>query len=506
MSSDFSFLKEIGIEEINDGVYNGKWFGSGDVYESISPSTNKPIAKIRGGNAADYETCISSMQKSMAAWQATPMPKRGEIVRAIGTELEKYIEPLAKLISAEMGKILVEARGEVQEFIDVCNMAQGLSRTIGGQVLPSERPDHFMLENWNPLGMIGVITAFNFPMAVCGWNASLSMVCGNVQIWKGATTTSLCSIAITKIVAKVLDAHKVDGAIFSLICGPGRSIGELVIQDKRLALISFTGSTSIGTRVSTSVHARFGRTILELGGNNALIVMDDADIDMAVRSALFAAVGTCGQRCTTCRRLIVHEKVYDSVVEKLSRAYASIKIGNPLEDGVLCGPLHTKSAVKEYTEGLERIQSQGGKILVGGKFLGTNGGNFVEPTIVAIEHDKPIVKEELFVPVLYIIKCKSIEEAIQFNNEVPQGLSSSLFTSNLSNAFKWVGPAGSDCGIVNVNVPTNGAEVGGAFGGEKETGGGRESGGDSWKQYMRRVTSTINYGKTLPLAQGINFS
>ncbi|PRP76506.1 aldehyde dehydrogenase [Planoprotostelium fungivorum] len=503
---DYPFLKELGIEEENEGVYDGEWFGSGEYFTTVNPANNKPIARIRGGTAADYERCIKSMQATTVEWQATPMPKRGELVRAIGQEVQKFIEPLGKLVSLEMGKILVEGRGEVQEFVDICDMAQGMSRTIGGQVLPSERPEHFMLENWNPLGLIGVITAFNFPMAVCGWNAALSLICGNAQIWKGATTTSLCSIAITKIVDRVLKKMNVPPAIFSLICGPGRSIGELLIQDKRLALVSFTGSTNIGTRVSTSVHSRFGRTILELGGNNALIIMDDADIDMAVRSALFAAVGTCGQRCTTCRRLIVHEKVYDEVVDRLTRAYKTIKIGSPLEEGVLCGPLHTQSAVKEYTEGLKRIQSEGGKIIAGGNFLGTNGGNFVEPTIVTIEHDKPIVKEELFVPILYIIKCSSIENAILYNNEVPQGLSSSLFTRNVGNAFKWIGPSGSDCGIVNVNVPTNGAEVGGAFGGEKETGGGRESGGDSWKQYMRRVTSTINYGKSLPLAQGINFS
>jgi len=506
MYAQHPFLKELGIEEENAGVYNGKWFGSGDVYTTVSPSNNKPIARIRGGTAADYDECIKSMQAAMKEWQNTPMPKRGDVVRAIGQEIKKYIDPLGRLISLEMGKIFVEAKGEVQEFIDVCDMAQGMSRTISGQVIPSERPEHFMLENWNPLGLIGVITAFNFPMAVCGWNASLGLVCGNPQIWKGATTTSLCSIAITKIVDRVLKEMNVPPAIFSLICGPGRSVGELLIQDKRLALVSFTGSTNIGKRVSTSVHERFGRTILELGGNNAIIIMDDANLDMAVRSALFASVGTCGQRCTTTRRLIVHEKVYDKVLEDLKKAYKSIKIGNPLEDGVLCGPLHTPSAVKEYTEGLKRIQSEGGKIVAGGNFLGNDGGNFVEPTIVEIEHDKPIVKEELFVPIVYVIKCNSLDQAIEYNNEVPQGLSSSLFTASVQNAFKWVGPNGSDCGLVNVNVPTNGAEVGGAFGGEKETGGGRESGSDSWKQYMRRVTSTINYGSSLPLAQGINFS
>jgi len=502
--NQYPFLKELGIEEENLGVYNGKWFGSGDSYVTYNPTDNKPIARIKAGNKEDYEACIKAMQEAIPLWQSTPMPKRGELVRQIGEAMRRKKDALGRLISLEMGKILAEGLGEVQEFIDICDYATGLSRTINGQVLPSERPGHFMMEQWHPLGMVGIITAFNFPCAVLGWNAAISLVCGNVEIWKGATTTSLITLAVTKIIAEVLERNNLPGGIATTICGPGRSIGELFINDHRLHLISFTGSTEIGKRISTAVHGRFGRTILELGGNNAVAVMDDADIDMAVRTILFGSVGTAGQRCTTSRRAILHEKIYDQVVEKLLHAYKSIRIGNPLTEGTLCGPLHTKSAVKEYEDGLKDILANGGKIIAGGKVV-PGDGNFVEPTIVAINHDAPIVKTELFVPILYVMKCKDIHEAIQFNNEVPQGLSSSLFTQNPANIFAWTGPGGSDCGIVNVNVSTSGAEIGGAFGGEKETGGGRESGSDSWKQYMRRATTTLNYSKQLPLAQGIKF-
>jgi aldehyde dehydrogenase family 7 protein A1 len=503
--SEYPFLKELEIEEENNGVYNGKWFSSGEFYVTYNPINNKPIAKIKAGTKEDYQNCISSMKQATKIWQNIPAPKRGDIVRQIGDLLREKKEPLAKLISLEMGKIFSESLGEVQEFIDICDYACGLSRIIGGYIFPSERPNHFMMEVWNPLGMIGIITAFNFPVAVCGWNSSISLVCGNVQIWKGATTTSLTTIAVTKIVAKVLEKNNLPGSIFSIICGQGRAIGELFISDPNLQLISFTGSTEVGKRISEKVHSRFGRTILELGGNNAIIVMDDANIELAVRSILFAAVGTCGQRCTSCRRVLLHEKVYDQVLNKLIKAYKSIKIGNPLQEGILCGPLHTKNAVKEYENGLKTILENGGKIIYGGKII-PGEGNFVEPTIIEIQHDAPIVKQELFVPILYIIKIQNLDQAIEYNNEVPQGLSSSIFTSNQATVFKWTGPFGSDCGIVNVNIPTNGAEIGGAFGGEKETGGGRESGSDSWKQYMRRCTCTINYSSDLPLAQGIDFS
>lgn len=403
-----------------------------------------------------------------------------------------------------MGKIIGEGCGEVQEFIDICDYATGISRTIAGQVLPSERKNHTLLEVWNPLGVVGIITAFNFPMAVLSWNAAISMICGNVNIWKGASSTSLCTLAITKILERVFRANGVNPAVVTTVIGSGATIGERLIQDKRISLVSFTGSTSIGRGIATTVHSRFGTTILELGGNNSLIVMDDANLDLVIPAAFFGAIGTAGQRCTSTRRILVHEKVYDEVVARLLKAYGQIRIGNPLDKNTLCGPVHTKGAIKEFTEGIETIKKQGGKILVGGTPV-EGPGYFVNPTLVSINHDAPIVKEELFVPIAYIIKFSTFEEAVAINNEVPQGLSSSMFTRNMQNVFRWTGPLGSDCGIINVNAGTSGAEIGGAFGGQKETGGGRESGSDSWKQYMRRGTVTINYGNDLPLAQGIKF-
>ena len=433
------------------------------------------------------------------------MPKRGEIIRQVGEAMRLKKEALGSLISLEMGKIKIEGDGEVQEYIDVCDMAVGLSRTIEGKVLPSERPQHFMMECWNPLGLIGVITAFNFPVAVSGWNAAIALVCGDLVIWKGASSTTLCTIAVGIIVGEVMKRNGFN-SVQTVCQGGGATIGERFIQDPRLQLISFTGSTSVGERISTQVHKRFGRTILELGGNNAVIVMDDADTDLALKACTFAALGTAGQRCTTLRRLIIHESVYDSLVERLKKVYGSLKIGNPLDLAHIMGPLHTKAAVKEYTEGLEMIKKDNGKIVFGGSRIeGMESGNYVWPTLVEIDGDAPIVKTELFVPILYLIKCTSLEEAIRLNNCVPQGLSSSIFTKNLQTLYKWTGPLGSDCGIVNCNIGPSGAEIGGAFGGEKETGGGRESGSDSWKQYMRRSTCTINYSNELPLAQGVKF-
>lgn len=436
----------------------------------------------------------------------TPAPARGEIVRQIGDALRAKREALGSLVSLEMGKILSEGIGEVQEFIDICDLATGLSRSISGQVIPSERPGHTLLECWNPLGNVGIITAFNFPCAVLGWNLAISMICGNMHIWKGASSTSLVTVATTKIIAEVFAKNNVPAGVLTTVVGPGRTIGERLINDARLPMISFTGSTSVGERVAEIVHKRFGRTILELGGNNAAVVMDDANLDMALRASVFGAVGTAGQRCTSLRRLLIHESVYDSFVERLVSAYKTVPIGDPLTEGTLMGPLHNEAAVKEYTEGLEEIQKQGGKIIYGGKPITDKGGHFVEPTIVAINHDAPIVQTELFVPILYVLKFKDFDEAVKINNGVPQGLSSAIFTYNMQNVFKWIGPSGSDCGIVNVNAGTSGAEIGGAFGGEKATGGGRESGSDSWKQYMRRSTCTINYTDNLPLAQGVKFN
>lgn len=503
--SEYPFLAELGLKEVNDGCYaGGKWSGSGELLTSVSPTTGKPIAHIKQATPEEYEACLAAMEEGQVAWASMPAPKRGEIVRQIGEELRKYVVPLGELLSLEMGKIRAEGIGEVQEFVDICDLAVGLSRCISGSVIPSERADHYLLECWNPLGKVGIITAFNFPCAVLGWNLALSFICGNMNIVKGASSTSLVTCALTKIMGDVLERNGCPPGVLCMVAGPGRTVGEMLIQDKRLALVSFTGSTEIGRRVSTAVHSRFGRTILELGGNNSSIVCKDADLDLAVRASVFGAVGTAGQRCTSLRRMVIHEDVYDTVVERMVAAYKGVPIGDPLKEGTLMGPLHTRAAVKEYTDGLAEIVKQGGKILTGGKAI-DGPGNFVEPTIVEIAHDAEIVKTELFVPILYVMKFSTVAEAIAINNEVPQGLSSSIFTNDMKNVFEWTGPRGSDCGLVNVNVGTSGAEIGGAFGGEKETGGGRESGSDSWKQYMRRSTCTINYGKDLPLAQGIKF-
>lgn len=507
---NYPFLKDLGLEKDNLGCFNGKtWCGSGKYFNAVNPTTGKNIARIKLANEDEYEQCIKSMEAVKEKWFEFPMPKRGLIVQEIGDLFRKHKANLGKLVALEMGKILLEGEGEIQEIIDICDYAVGLSRTLSGKMIPSERDHHVIIENWNPLGLIGVITAFNFPAAVLGWNTAISLVCGDLTVWKGASSTSLVSIAVTKIFAEVLEKWGFAG-VFTMICGPGSTVGEKLINDERLKLISFTGSTPVGKRISSVVHSRFGRTILELGGNNALVVMDDADLNMALPAAVFSAVGTCGQRCTSLRRLIIHEKIYDEFVEKLTKAYATIKIGDPFDSNTLCGPLHSKAQIKEYLEGLEEIKKQGGKVIYGGKVhqpedLNLKGGNFVTPTIVEIDSKAEIVKTELFVPILYVLKATSFEEAVKINNSVPQGLSSALFSKNVQNAFRWTGPLGSDCGIVNFNVGTSGAEIGGAFGGEKETGGGRESGGEAWRQYMRQTTCTVNYGTTIKLAQGVKF-
>ena len=502
--SQYPFLKELGLSEVNYGCYrNGEWVGGDEIWTSINPHNNKPIAKIRLATPQNYEECIKAMESEKERWMKTPAPIRGEVVRQIGESLRQKKEALGLLVSLEMGKIKSEGLGEVQEYIDVCDMACGMSRLIEGKILPSERPGHFMMENWNPLGLIGCITAFNFPVAVSGWNAAIGLICGNLMIWKPALTTLLCTIATQKIIAEVL--KKFGFHSLQTVCsGDGPNIGALLVKDKRLPLISFTGSTQVGQHISVEVHKRFGRTILELGGNNAAVIMEDADLDLALKACVFACVGTSGQRCTTMRRIFIHESIFDKFVGAMVTAYKSVRKGDPLNQDTLMGPLHTKDAVKNYVEGMKQIQQQGGKILCGGKAV-EGEGNYVEPTIVEIKPDAPIVKHELFAPVVYVVKFKTLEEAIGYNNNVPQGLSSTLFTKNIQNYFNWVGPAGSDCGIVNCNIGTSGAEIGGAFGGEKETGGGRESGSDSWKQYMRRSTCTVNYSNQLPLAQGVQF-
>ncbi|DBA03396.1 TPA: hypothetical protein N0F65_002804 [Lagenidium giganteum] len=503
---NFPFLKDLGLQEENNGVYNGQWFGNGEVYTSVNPADNQPIAKIRAGTVDDYRKTIKAMDKAKAHWADVPAPVRGEIVRQIGEELRAKKDPLGKLIALEMGKIYQEGLGEVQEAIDICDFAVGLSRTLNGSIIPSERPGHFMMERYNPLkGHVGIITAFNFPCAVLFWNAALSLVCGNTHVWKPHESLSLVSVACNKIIADVLERNGYPGAISSLVCGSGKEVGEALIHDKKVELVSFTGSTKVGRHVNEVVASRFGKSILELGGNNAMIVDEDADLEMALRATLFSAVGTAGQRCTSLRRLFLHENIHDDFLKRLISAYMNVKIGKPLDEGTLCGPLHNKAAVKNYLDGIETIKQQGGKILIGGKKV-EGPGNFVEPTIVSISKDAPILQKEIFAPIMYVLKFSDLDEAIKLNNDVPQGLSSSLFTKNQSAIFKWTGPLGSDCGIVNVNIGPSGAEIGGAFGGEKETGGGRESGSDAWKQYMRRSTCTINYSDHLPLAQGIDFS
>ncbi|XP_048583838.1 alpha-aminoadipic semialdehyde dehydrogenase [Nematostella vectensis] len=500
----YSWLRELGLKADNPGVYNGTWGGKGEVVTSICPSNGQPIARVQQGSVQDYDATVKLAKEAWKCWAMTPGPKRGEVVRQIGHALREKLTPLGKLLSLEVGKIFPEGVGEIQEYIDVCDYAVGLSRMFDGKVFPSERPGHALLEQWNPVGTVGVITAFNFPVAVFGWNTAISMTCGNVNIWKGAPSTPLTSVAVTRIVGSVLEANGFSGAVSSLVCG-GAEIGEAIAKDPRIDLVSFTGSTAVGQKVGVAVQERFGRKLLELGGNNAIIVMDDADMDLVVPSVLFASVGTAGQRCTTTRRLILHESIHDQVVEKLKKAYAQVKMGDPLDDGVIYGPLHNEQAVAIYLNAIEAAKSQGGTVECGGKVV-DRPGYYVEPTIVTgLKHDAEIVHTESFVPILYVLKCKNFEEAVSFNNEVKQGLSSSLFTKDMGKLFQWMGPMGSDCGIVNVNIPTSGAEIGGAFGGEKHTGGGRESGSDSWKAYMRRSTCTINYSKDLPLAQGIKF-
>jgi len=496
----------LGLDAENSGVYDGQWKGSGKTVISISPSSGKPIASVREGTVEEYNRAVEASAKAWEEWVEIPAPKRGEIVRQIGDALREKLEPLGKLVSLEMGKILPEGVGEVQEYVDICDYATGLSRMLEGKILPSERPGHVLMEQWNPLGVVGIISAFNFPVAVYGWNNAIAMVCGNTMVWKGAPSTSLCSVATMKIVASVLEKNKLPGAICSLVCG-GAEIGSAMANDTRVSLVSFTGSTQVGKSVGMAVQSRFGKSLLELGGNNAIIVADDADLDMVVRAAVFACAGTAGQRCTTTRRLILHDKIHDEVVARLIKAYGQLipRTGDALESGTLLGPMHSQIGIDNYKKTIEEVKGLGGKIVFGGNVI-QREGFYVEPAIVTgLNPDSPVVLRETFAPIVYALKVKDVATAIQVNNNVEQGLSSSIFTQNIGNIFRWLGPKGSDCGIVNVNIPTNGAEIGGAFGGEKATGGGRESGSDSWKQYMRRSTITINYTNQLPLAQGIKF-
>ena len=502
-------LKELGISSENLGTSTGNtWFGEGEELSSYSPVDGKLIGKVKSSTKDDYEVVIKRAQSAFKEWRMIPAPKRGEIVRQFGDKLREKKASLGKLVSYEMGKSYQEGLGEVQEMIDICDFSVGLSRQLYGSTIHSERPLHRMYDQYHPLGIVGVISAFNFPVAVWAWNTCLALVCGDVVVWKPSEKTPLCAVACQHILAEVLKANNISEGVSSLVMGD-KAIGELIAQDRRVALVSATGSTRMGIEVNKVVAARLGKTILELGGNNAIIVTPDADLKIMLTSAVFGAVGTAGQRCTTTRRLIVHESIYDKVKESLVNAYKQIKIGNPLDTANHVGPLIDKHAVEMYSNALEKINKEGGKIIVEGGILEGNGfesGCYVKPVIAEVENHFEIVQHETFAPILYLIKYSGdVLNAIEIQNNVAQGLSSSIMTNNLREAELFLSQQGSDCGIANVNLGTSGAEIGGAFGGEKETGGGRESGSDAWKAYMRRQTNTINYSTEVPLAQGIKF-
>ena len=500
-------LKKLKIEKENYGSCIGanEYFKTSDAgyIESFNPTNGDILAKVNFCSEHDYEKIIKSSQDAFEEWRMVPAPVRGELIRKMGNALREHKSALGDLVSLEMGKIKSEGDGEVQEMIDIADFAVGLSRQLYGLTMHSERSLHRMYEQWHPLGIVGIISAFNFPVAVWAWNAFIAAVCGNISLWKPSSKTPLCAIAVQNICNEVLNKEGYK-SIFNLIIGRGSVIGEKLINDKRVPLISATGSTRMGKRIGSVVGERLGKVILELGGNNAIIVDQTAKMDMVIPAILFGAVGTAGQRCTSTRRIIAHDSVYDTIVEKLKSTYSQVRIGDPLSDDTLMGPLIDQSAIKDYSNAIKKAIKQGGKLLYGGNVLNKKG-NFVEPTIIEVEGNIKIVKEETFAPILYITKYSSIDEAIKIHNDVPQGLSSAIFTNNILNSEQFLSHKGSDCGIANVNIGTSGAEIGGAFGGEKETGGGRESGSDSWKAYMRRQTNTINWGSDLPLAQGIKF-
>lgn len=503
------FLASLKIKSSNAGTSTGvNWINStGKTISSYSPVDGQLIGAITTTDDAGYDTAMQAAKTAFAAWRLWPAPKRGEVVRQVGEALRKHKEPLGKLVSYEMGKSLQEGLGEVQEMIDICDFAVGLSRQLYGLTMHSERPGHRMYEQWHPLGVVGIISAFNFPVAVWSWNAAIAWVCGDVCIWKPSSKTPLCAIACQNIIAEVFAANQVPEGVSCIVTG--NACGDKINFDNHIPMVSFTGSTRIGKRVATTVAERFGSTILELGGNNAIIVSQHADLKMVLTGAVFGAVGTAGQRCTTTRRLIVHESVYDKTLEVLKAAYSQLKIGNPLDGSNHVGPLIDTKAVEDYQNAIQRAIAEGGQIVVEGGVLSGAGYEsrcYVKPCIIEAKNEFHIVQEETFAPILYVMKYSSIEEAIAMQNGVPQGLSSSIFTNNLRESELFLSHAGSDCGIANVNIGTSGAEIGGAFGGEKETGGGRESGSDAWKAYMRRQTNTINYGTSLPLAQGIQFN
>jgi len=503
-----ALLKKLRIQEINSGASSGPgaWIedAKGKKITSYNPSTGEAIASVIQATPEAYEKVVTASSEAFKSWRQVPAPKRGQVIRDLGDAVRELKEPLGDLISLEMGKIKAEGQGEVQEMIDICDFAVGQSRQLYGLTMHSERPNHRMYEQWHPLGPVGVISAFNFPVAVWSWNSTIAAVSGDTVIWKPSELASLSAVAMQHICNDVMADHGLTG-IFSLIAGTGKDVGELLINDSRIPLISFTGSTKVGRHISETVASRFGRTILELGGNNAIIVSDDANLDLAVRAIVFGAVGTAGQRCTSTRRIIAHEDIVDELGERLVKAYKQVNIADPLEEGALMGPLVTETAVDQMFTALDRATADGGEILTGGERSDAGKGNYVQPTIVRMTQQTDVIREETFAPILYLLDYADTEEALQIHNDVPQGLSSAIFTDSMQTVEQFLSAGGSDCGIANVNIGTSGAEIGGAFGGEKETGGGRESGSDAWKAYMRRQTNTINWSSELPLAQGIEF-
>ena len=501
-------FEKLNIQAVNPGACTGPdgWLmdSKGKELVSYNPTTGEALAKVVQAGPETYEKVASTAQRAFLKWRETPAPKRGEVARDLADALRAFKEPLGDLVTLEMGKIRAEGQGEVQEMIDICDFAVGQSRMLYGLSMHSERPSHRMYEQWHPLGILGLVTSFNFPAAVWAWNSALAAICGDTVIWKPSSYTPLTAIAVTHIANKVMGDHGLTG-VFNLTVGSGRDVGELMLNDKRVPLISFTGSTAVGVHVSEAVARRFGHTILELGGNNGIIVTEKADLSMATRAILFGAVGTAGQRCTSTRRVIVQKSISKELTDRLVKAYQQVRIGDPLQPDTLMGPLVVNTSVEEMMDAVKKAVADGGEIVCGGRMLPALGPNFVEPTIVKMPAQTGIVKIETFAPILYLLEYETIEEAVRIHNAVPQGLSSAIFTDSLREAETFLSAAGSDCGIANVNIGTSGAEIGGAFGGEKETGGGRESGSDAWKTYMRRQTNTINWSKELPLAQGIKF-
>ncbi len=504
------FLSNLGLSGLNYGTCTGQisiGTDSAETIKSYSPADGSLIGEVTVTTKEDYENVVKTAQDAFEVWRKMPAPKRGEIVRQIGDALRRHKDDLGKLVAWEMGKIYQEGLGEVQEMIDICDFAVGLSRQLYGFTMHSERPDHRMYDQYHPIGLVGVISAFNFPVAVWSWNTMIAAVCGDVIIWKPSEKTPLCAVACQNIVAEVLRENDLPEGIFNMIAG-GRDAGEWLSHDERIPLVSATGSTRMGKEVAKVVNARLGKTLLELGGNNAIIVSDKADLEMAVRATVFGAVGTAGQRCTSTRRLIIQEDVFEMVKNRILDIYKMVRIGNPLDENTLVGPLIDTDAVDTMQAALKKLKKEGGEVLFGGEVMegeGFENGTYVRPAVCVAENHYEIVQHETFAPILYLIKYKTLDEAIQLHNDVKQGLSSAIFTLDMREAEFYLSARGSDCGIANVNIGTSGAEIGGAFGGEKETGGGRESGSDAWKVYMRRQTNTINWGEELPLAQGIKF-